>query len=60
MSAHLTIQEAAEDLGISARSYRRYIAQRKVAVIRLGHRTVRIARAEHDRFKQKRTERSIF
>ena len=55
----LTIDELAAELGVSDRSVRRYIARRKLAVIRLGHRTVRIRRSEAERFKEKLTQKSI-
>ena len=59
MSDPLTIEQFAAELGVSARSVRRYIARRKLAVLRLGHRTVRIRRTEAERFKEKLTQKSI-
>jgi excisionase family DNA binding protein len=59
MTDTITIETLAAELGVSDRSVRRYIARRKLAVIRLGHRTVRIRRSEAERFKEKLTQRSI-
>ena len=60
MTDLLTIDQAAESLGVSDRSVRRYVARRKLAVIRLGHRTVRIRPADLEKFKEKLTDKSIF
>lgn len=59
MSALLTIEEAAAEIRVSERSIRRYLARRKLAALRLGHRTVRIRRADLDRFTERQTDKSI-
>ena len=55
----LTIEQVAHKLGVSGRSVRRYIARRQLAVIRYGYRTARVTPAALERFKEKRTEKSI-
>ena len=60
MTDLLTIDQAASSLGVSDRTIRRYIARRKLAVIRLGYRTARIRPVDLEKLKDKLTEKSIF
>ncbi len=47
-----TIKQVAVELQVSERTVRRWIAQDKVKVIHLGHRTVRLTEEELERIKR--------
>lgn len=47
-----TIKQIAVELQVSDRTVRRWIAQGKIKVLRLGHRTVRITEEELERIKR--------
>lgn len=51
---HVTIQYVADHLYVSTRQVRRWITGGKLAVVRLGHSTVRIPRASFDAFMSAR------
>lgn len=50
-----TLQELSEILGVSYRTIQNYLYKNKIAVIRLGHRTVRVKGAEILSFFAKNT-----
>ena len=47
-----TIKQVADELQVSVRTVKNWIAQEKLKVIRLGHRTVRITEEELERIKR--------
>jgi len=53
-----TYAAAAADLGVSKQTIQRLAAAHAFAVVRINARTVRIADAEWDRFKARRTRRA--
>jgi len=55
-SPFMTYEQAAEFLEVSKRQVRRYAADGRLPVTRLGHRTVRIARMDLERLKAKCTK----
>jgi|19_taG_2_1085344.scaffolds.fasta_scaffold61158_3 excisionase family DNA binding protein len=52
----MNYEQAAEFLEVSKRQVRRYAADGRLPVTRLGHRTVRIARMDLERLKAKCTK----
>ena len=54
-SGLLTKADVAELLKISTRQVQRFIADRKLSAIRLGHKTLRIRQADLERFMKRET-----
>jgi excisionase family DNA binding protein len=50
MKELLSKRDVAEFLQVSTRQVQRWIAQRKIRALRLGHKTVRIRREDLDRY----------
>lgn len=55
----LTLDQAAEQFGVSRRTINRWIARKKLAVVRMSHCTVRIRQTDIEKSITKRTEQAL-